>query len=155
MRLSVGCGSRHDIHRALRIGRFVVERRRHDAVRQRQQADRQLDHAAAVAQVAEEALRRGDRHVAERLANRLGLDPIVLARAVAVGIDVADVERFELRRRQRRPNRPANRVARRLLRLGRRLAAARPQPATRASGRTPRRSAWSRLSSTNWAAPSP
>ena len=56
------------VHRAFRVGRFVVERRRNYAVRQGDQAHRKLDRAAAVPKVAEETFRRGDRHVAERRA---------------------------------------------------------------------------------------
>ena len=155
VRLSAGRGFGDDVHRAFGVGRFVVERRRDDAVGERHEAHRQLDRAAAVAEVAEEALRRGDRHVAERRANRLRFGPVVFERAVAVGVDVADVERFELRGRQRRLDRPANRVARRLAAIRPSVRSGEAAPAIRASGRTPRRSAWSRLSSTNSAAPSP
>ena len=98
MRLAV-----NDVDRALRVGMLVVERGRNQPVLKRQNAHGRLQRAAAGAEIPEIALRRRYRHVAQRGADRLGLDAVVVDRCSCRGRRRIRCRRASGRRRARRP----------------------------------------------------
>ena len=79
-------------------GILEVDRRGHDAVPDRKQADDRLDAAGRGDQVAHHTLGARDRHlvssIAERSFDRQGLDRIIDRCTGSVSVDVIDVLRF-------------------------------------------------------------
>ena len=78
----------HHIHRALRIGSFVVSRARYDAIIQCENGADQFRSATSGAEIAEQALHRGYRHVTDRLLNSRRFRRIMFDRTEAMSVDV-------------------------------------------------------------------
>ena len=143
------------VDRTLRIGMLVVQRGRNQPVLKRQHAQRRLQRPGRRPEIAEIALRRRHRHVAQHVADGLGFDAVVVDRAQAVGDDESRFGRLQSGRRQARrrwrggwpcPGRAAHCGAAR---------SALAQPSTRARIFAPRAWACRRVSRMNAAAPSP
>ena len=89
---------RHQVDAGRALARIVeVERRRHDLVAQREDAEDRLDRAGAAEQMADRRLGRAHRDVADRIAeqaaDRAELELVAERRRGAVGVDIVDVGR--------------------------------------------------------------
>ena len=131
---------RHVVQVALGVGVLEVDRRRDDAVLDREHGGDRLDAAGRAEQVPGHRLGRADRDapgvLAEDRLDRLGLDRVVELRRGAVRVDVVDLRR----RRARRRGSPGACSAPRLRRPARGRSCGRRRPSPR-SRRTRRRSA--------------
>lgn len=78
----------HDIDRAFGVGLLVIAGWRNQPMFEADEAGGEFDHARARAEVSERALRSGDRHTSERVADRPGLDSVLDCCRQTVGVDV-------------------------------------------------------------------
>ena len=106
---------RNVIEIALRIGSFLVDRRRQNLIAQRQHADARLEAARAAEQMPGHGLGRADGNflgvVAEDALQRGRLDRVAQRRRSAVRVDVADMVRRDLRILDRREHHAIGAIA--------------------------------------------